>query len=220
METGDSAADKPVWHGLPEKEKCGETAVDFILDAVRKNPDVVILGMGCMTNLALAFLKDAESMRQVRIVAMGGAFFNTAPEWNIICDPEAASVVVEQSENLVMMGLDVTKFLKADQERLCRWRNRKSRTMDYYLKGVDIFREKTGFPVTLHDVLLVAYLIDPEVVGLKQGHFSVELAGRLTRGTMVDRSNYYEIDPQIEKNFRFAQTVDVKRFWDVMEQYF
>ena len=78
-----------------------------------------------MTNLALAFLKDAESMRQVRIVAMGGAFFNTAPEWNIICDPEAASVVVEQSENLVMMGLDVTKFLKADQERLCRWRNRK-----------------------------------------------------------------------------------------------
>ena len=92
--------------------------------------------------------------------------------------------------------------------------------MDYYLKGVHIFREKTGFPVTLHDVLLVAYLIDPEVVGLKQGHFSVELAGRLTRGTMVDRSNYYEIDPQIEKNFRFAQTVDVKRFWDVMEQYF
>lgn len=220
LETGDSAADKPVQHGLPEKEKCGETAVDFILDTVRKNPDVVILGMGCMTNLALAFLKDAESMRQVRIVAMGGAFFNTAPEWNIICDPEAASVVVEQSENLVMMGLDVTKFLKADQERLCGWRNRKSRTMDYYLKGVDIFREKTGFPVTLHDVLLVAYLIDPEVVGLKQGHFSVELAGRLTRGTMADRSNYYEIDPQIEKNFRFAQTVDVKRFWDVMEQYF
>ena len=92
--------------------------------------------------------------------------------------------------------------------------------MDYYLRGVDMFQKKTGYPITLHDVLLAAYLIDPRVVSLKRGHFSVELAGRLTRGTMVDRSNYYEIDPQVEKNFYFAEKVDLERFWDVMEQYF
>ena len=92
--------------------------------------------------------------------------------------------------------------------------------MEYYLRGVDMFRNKTGYPITLHDVLLVAYLIDPQVVTLKKGQFSVELAGRLTRGTMVDRSNYYEIDPQIEKNFRFAEKVDLERFFGVMDRYF
>lgn len=215
--------------GVSEEEKDGrregmlsaETAVDFILETVRREPGAVILEMGCMTNLALAFLRAPELMKKVQIVAMGGAFFNTAPEWNIVCDPEAASIVVEQSENLIMMGLDVTKYLKVSGERADKWRDRHSETMDYYLRGVGIFQEKTGYPMTLHDVLLAAYLIDPQVVSLKRGDFSVELAGRLTRGTMVDRTNYYEIDPQVPKNgLRYAETVDLDRFWSVMERYF
>lgn len=197
-----------------------ETAVDFILETVRKEPDVVILEMGSMTNLAQAFLREPQLMKRVQIIAMGGAFFSTAPEWNIICDPEAASIVVEQSENLTMMGLDVTKYLKVSPERVDQWRSRRSETMDYYLRGVGIFQERTGYPLTLHDVLLVAYLIDPQVVALKRGRYSVELAGRLTRGTMVDRSNYYEIDPPVKGNFRFAQEVDTARFWRVMDRYF
>ncbi len=228
LETFQNDTEKAFLH-IPPKEgkRCGEsiqpaaeTAVDFILETVEREPGVVILEMGCMTNLAQAFLREPERMKKVRILAMGGAFFNTAPEWNIICDPEAASIVLEQSENLVMMGLDVTKYLKVSSERVGRWRSRGSVTMDYYLRGVDMFQKKTGYPITLHDVLLAAYLIDPRVVSLKRGHFSVELAGRLTRGTMVDRSNYYEIDPQVEKNFYFAEKVDLERFWDVMEQYF
>ena len=127
---------------------------------------------------------------------------------------------MEQSENLVMMGLDVTKYLKVSPERVDEWRGRGSKTMEYYLRGVDMFRNKTGYPITLHDVLLVAYLIDPQVVTLKRGRFSVELAGNLTRGTMVDRTNYYEIDPPVQGNFRFAEEVDLERFWSVMERYF
>lgn len=201
-------------------EQCFETAVDFMLDTVRREPELVILEMGCMTNLALAFLREPERMKKVRIIAMGGAFFNTAPEWNIVCDPEAVSIVAEQADNLVMMGLDVTKYLKVSPERLEEWHGKGSETMDYYLRGIDIFQKKTGYPITLHDVLLVAYLIDPQVVTLKRGRFSVELAGNLTRGTMVDRTNYYEIDPPVQGNFRFAEEVDLERFWSVMERYF
>ncbi len=225
LDRAGGSREKQAGHVSPGEEKentegYSETAVDFILETVKREPELVILEMGCMTNLAKAFLREPERMKKVRILAMGGAFFSTAPEWNIICDPEAASVVVEQSENLVMMGLDVTKYLKVSPERVDEWRGRGSKTMEYYLRGVDMFRNKTGYPITLHDVLLVAYLIDPQVVTLKKGHFSVELAGRLTRGTMVDRSNYYEIDPQIEKNFRFAEKVDPERFFGVMDRYF
>lgn len=227
LETGEGDVEPPLQYELFEVEEgrgastnFQETAVEFILETVRKEPDVVILEMGCMTNLAQAFLREPERMRKVKILAMGGAFFSTAPEWNIVCDPEAASIVVEQSENLTMMGLDVTKYLKVSAERVDQWRDRRSKTMDYYLRGVAIFQGKTGYPITLHDVLLVAYLIDPEVVALKRGRYCVELAGRLTRGTMVDRSNYYEIEPQIQGNFRFAKEVDMTRFWNVMDRYF
>lgn len=226
LETAGSGGGEPLPQSRLEEERedsgiCApETAVDFILETVKKEPDLVMVEMGCMTNLAQAFLREPERMKNVRIIAMGGAFFSTAPEWNIVCDPEAAAIVAEQSENLTMMGLDVTKYLKVSGERLDEWRGRKSETMDYYLRGIEIFREKTGYPVTLHDVLLIAYLIDPGVVALRRGHFSVELAGRLTRGTMVDRSNYYEIDPQVERNFHYAAEVNPERFWSVMERYF
>ena len=159
-------------------------------------------------------------MREVRIIGMGGSFLNSSPEWNILCDPEAASIVMERSGRLIMMGLDVTKFLRMDEKRLKAWKDRKDKRMDYFLEGVRLFQEATGYPVTFHDVLLVAYLIDSRVVTLKKGHFAVELSGRLTRGTMVDMTNYYEINPEVETDFQFAQSVDLERFYRIVDTYF
>lgn len=195
-------------------------AEDFIIEKVKKDRNLIILAMGPMTNLAMAFLKDLEVMRNVSIIGMGGSFMNSRPEWNIACDPEAVCLVMEKSDNLIMMGLDVTRFLKIDQKRLESWKARGDNRMDYYLKGVERFRQATGFPITFHDVLLVAYLMDRRVVDLKKGHFAVELSGKLTRGTMVDMTNYYEITPEVEKNFCFAQSVDLERFYRIIDENF
>lgn len=207
----------PVKANMPEE--CGY-AEDFIIREVEKDPDLVILAMGAMTNLAMAFLKAPELMKDVRIIAMGGAFFNTSPEWNIVCDPEAAKTVLERSDHLVMMGLDVTKYLRIDEKRLAAWALRGCEKMNYYLRGVRIFQDTTGYPVTFHDVLLVAYLMDEKVVSLKRGDFTVELGGDLTRGTMVDLTSYYEIDPMVEKNFYFADSVDLNRFYRIIDEKF
>ena len=127
---------------------------------------------------------------------------------------------METCENLVMMGLDVTKYLKIGEDRLDAWRRRGDARMDYFLKGVDLFRKATGYPVTFHDVLLVAYLLDEQVVSLRKGNFTVELAGGLTRGTMVDQTNYYEVDPEVEGTFRFADQVDLERFFAILDERF
>lgn len=195
-------------------------ADDLILETLREDADVVILAMGAMTNLAVACIREPELMRRARIIGMGGSFLNSQPEWNIICDPEAARIVMETCENLVMMGLDVTKYLKIGEDRLEAWRARKDGRMDYFLKGVDLFVQATGYPVTFHDVLLVAYLLDEQVVSLKKGRFTVELGGTLTRGTMVDQTNYYEIDPKVEGSFRFADRVDLDRFFRILDERF
>ncbi len=195
-------------------------AEDLILQCVRDNPDLVILAMGAMTNLAMAFLREPELMRHVKILAMGGAFFDAKPEWNIACDPEAARLVMEQSENLIMMGLDVTKYLKITPQMLGSWKDRNDPVMDYFLEGVSLFQKTTGFPVTFHDVLLTACLLDPEVVSLQRGSYTVELSGSLTRGTLVSLSNYYEIDAPEEGRLLFASHVDTERFFQILEQYF
>lgn len=176
--------------------------------------------MGSMTNLAMAFLREPELMRHVKILAMGGAFFDAKPEWNIACDPEAARLVMEQSENLIMMGLDVTKYLRISPEMLDGWRKRKDPAMDYFLERVSLFQKATGFPVTFHDVLLVAYLLDPETVSLQRGDYTVELSGSMTRGTLVNLSNYYEIHSPKEGRLQFAVHVDTNRFFQILEQYF
>ena len=180
---GDSRTgfEEPIQYGLlkgrvePEEHSMVH-AEDFIIQKVKEDRNLIILAMGAMTNLAMAFLKEPALMREVRIIGMGGSFLNSSPEWNILCDPEAASIVMERSGRLIMMGLDVTKFL--------------------------------------------AYLIDSRVVTLKKGHFAVELSGRLTRGTMVDMTNYYEINPEVETDFQFAQSVDLERFYRIVDTYF
>lgn len=196
------------------------SAEDLILQCVRDNPDLVILAMGAMTNLAMAFLREPELMRHVKILAMGGAFFDAKPEWNIACDPEAARLVMEQSENLIMMGLDVTKYLRISPQMLESWKDRNDPVMDYFLEGVSLFQKTTGFPVTFHDVLLTAFLLDPEVVSLQRGSYTVELSGSLTRGTLVSLSNYYEIDAPEKGRLLFASHVDTERFFQILEQYF
>ena len=195
-------------------------AEDLIIQCVREHPDLVILAMGSMTNLAMAFLKEPELMKGVQIIGMGGTFMNSSPEWNILCDPEAASIVMERSGRLIMMGLDVTKYLRISPEMIDGWRKRKDPAMDYFLEGVSLFQKATGFPVTFHDVLLVAYLLDPETVSLQRGDYTVELSGSMTRGTLVSLSNYYEIHSPEEGRLQFAVHVDTNRFFQILEQYF
>lgn len=220
--------EEPIQYGLLERTKtgtdddaeAGQCAVDFILETLKERPDTVILAMGSMTNLAMACMKDPKIMEQAKIVVMGGAFLSSYPEWNIICDPEAADIVLRTCKNLICMGLDVTKYLGIDETRLEQWKMSGDPLLEYFLKGVAMFQKATGFPVTFHDVLLVAYLLDHQVVALKKGSFAVELAGRLTRGTMVDQSNYYEIDPRPEEGLLFATKVDTERFFCILDQYF
>ncbi len=223
IERAHSAGSEPIQYPVLKNRSdvlFDKSAEDLIIQCVREHPNLVILAMGAMTNLAMAFLREPELMRHVKILAMGGAFFDAKPEWNIACDPEAARLVMEQSENLIMMGLDVTKYLRISPQMLESWKDRNDPVMDYFLEGVSLFQKTTGFPVTFHDVLLTAFLLDPEVVSLQRGSYTVELSGSLTRGTLVSLSNYYEIDAPEKGRLLFASHVDTERFFQILEQYF
>lgn len=191
-------------------------AVDFIIQSVQKNSELIIVAMGAMTNLGLAFHRAPKIMKNVQIIAMGGMFTSSAPEWNMLCDPEAARIVMDFSESLTMFGLDVTKYCLIQDALLNQLFLSKSDRMMYYRQGIEIFKEKTGYPVTFHDVLLIAFLIDPTIVELKQSDFTIELSGASTRGAIVFKVNAYEIHSKTDKNFRYAVKMDEAKFKELI----
>lgn len=191
-------------------------AADFIIETIARDTEVCIVAMGPMTNLALAFLKAPGIMKNARIIGMGGAFLNSLPEWNIKCDPEAARIVTDYSNNLTLLGLDVTKFCKLTTEQLKSVSSMEDTRVRYLYKGMQKFMHETGYPITLHDVLIIAYLIDETVLSLKQGDFTVELRGELTRGTIVHKTNYYEIENESERLFHYAVGLDLEKFRNIV----
>ena len=95
---------------LPEKEY----AVDAILNSVKTYPnEIELVAIGPVTNIALAIMKDPDTMKKVKhIYTMGTAGFgrgNTTPvaEFNVYVDSEAYSVMLNSKIPITIIGFDV-----------------------------------------------------------------------------------------------------------------
>lgn len=214
---------EPIQYEILEKHRSEQIvkkcdAADFIIQKVKEHPDVTIVEMGCMTNLAIAFYREPEIMKNVKVLAMGGVFTNSSPEWNIKCDPEAAKIVMDYAGHLTMFGLEITKYcLIPDRmmEILCPIDNER---MQYYKKGIELFRKKTGYVYTFHDVLLMAYLLDKKIAQMERGDFTVELAGSRTRGSIVFNTNTYDLYTDVQKDFYYAKSMNKERLKELIKQ--
>lgn len=209
--------EEPIQYSIFRKEKTypelvEQDGADFIIQKVREYPNLTIVAIGAMTNLGIAFYREPELMKDVTVLAMGGVFTSSAPEWNIKCDPEAARLVTDYAEHLKMFGLDVTKYCGISDEVLTKLCPKGNERMEYFRYGVEMFCRRTGFSVTFHDVLVMAYLLDESVVEMKKSDFTIELSGGITRGAIVFNTNAYDIHVETEKDFSYATSVDVEKF--------
>lgn len=98
----------------PTKKKTTKHAVDFILEAIKSNPhQIEIVALGPVTNIALAILKEPETMKKVkRIWSMGTSGFgpgNTTPvaEFNVYVDAESYSILLNSKIPLTIIGFDL-----------------------------------------------------------------------------------------------------------------
>ena len=83
----------------PSRPLSDRHAADLFIEEARRRPgEITLVTCGPLTNLAVAMLREPELPTLLKgWVLMGGAYRhpgNTAPttEWNIHCDPEAASI--------------------------------------------------------------------------------------------------------------------------------
>jgi purine nucleosidase len=128
----------------PMSERHG---VDLILDEARRRPgEITLVTLGPLTNLALAVMREPALPRLLKAYAlMGGAYGvsgNTTPttEWNIHCDPEAATIVFRawsaaMAEDPTIprpmaLGLDVTEQARVLPDDIVRLARRAGSTPD------------------------------------------------------------------------------------------
>jgi purine nucleosidase len=223
---GDSGMDGPV---LPAPRRAVDRrhAVDLIVDTVMgaEPGEITLVPTGPLTNVAMAARKEPRIVPRVReVVMMGGGYHvgNRTPvaEFNVLADPEAAHVVLNEPWPVTMVGLDLTHQAVATpdvRERISALDTTAARfvgeLLDFY---GSTYRSTQGFlypPV--HDPCAVAYVVDPEVMTTRRAPLDVELHGALTTGMTVADLRGDEPGPH-ECLTQVAVTLDHTRFWDLV----
>ena len=168
--------------------------------------------------------RNPEFPKKIKqLIIMGGAKYtgNMSPvaEYNFWADPLAAKEVLNAGfQDAVMIGLDVTNkiALGADVRELLRIFNTKLSNFLYNVTrvGLDDNWNSRRKPVApMHDVLTVAYFIDPTILTLKKANIDV-LTDGIGRGQSIVDINGHWNDGRC--NAWYAAEVDVNKFYKLL----
>lgn len=200
----------------PHRPLDGTDAVGFIVDTCRRQEGTWLVGVGPLTNLALALRSAPDLAERIGgISVMGGGSFgnrSAVAEFNIWADPEAAAIVFDCGGPLVMAGLDVTHQLLATPPRIDLVRRTPGRLAATLAQLLEFFsatyiaRHDDVAGAAIHDPCAVLALTHPELFTRVARHVAVETAGTLTRGmTVIDERTLVERPPP---NCDMLTTVD------------
>lgn len=206
-------------------------AVEFLIDACRRNDDLTLVALGPLTNIAAMVALAPDVIGRVQeLVIMGGAHAigNLTPSsgFNTWADPEsAASVLSAGFGKVTMVPIDAThQALVTKQDCLALTQLRTpagegaatviGRRIAGHNEG-QLMAQLDSAPV--HDPLCIAYLIDPEIVTLRFIHVDIETRGELTLGrTVMDVSTRGKRPP----NCHVAFGADRQKFVDLLTKTF
>jgi purine nucleosidase/pyrimidine-specific ribonucleoside hydrolase len=175
-------------------------------EASRRGPDITVIALGPLTNLALALDRDAGALHAVRrIVVMGGAVDvpgNVTPEseFNIHVDPDAAARVMDAGLMIDLVPLDATRQAMLAQSHLERALADRAGPVASRIAAftAHAFARGEGL-MALHDPLAVGVAIDETFVEWEPARIRVGAGGETRRAPGTP-------------NCRVARVVDSERF--------
>lgn len=202
-----------------DKTEDAQSATEFLLQAVRDyGDDLVIIPTGPSTTIAQAMLADATFATNAHIVMMGGAL--TVPgnvsawaEANISQDPDATDYLFRHSQDVTMVGLDVTLRTLLTEKETARWRATGTAAgevfadmVDYYIRAYATTAPHLG-GCGLHDPLAVAVAADPSLVEVVETNMKTDTEGPTRGRTIADETRLSQ-----QPTAKVAVGVDNERF--------
>jgi inosine-uridine nucleoside N-ribohydrolase len=164
---------QPPYGGYPTTKPSQKTAVDFIVDQVKKNPnEITLFALGPGNNVTLAVKTHPEIIPLVKeVIYMGGAFDvpgNTTPaaEFNWWFDPEAAKYAVRTPfKRQTVVPLDIAErvyYTKKEYDRIVAGKETPLKKMFKDLHGPRFESDpaRTSF---VWDALTAAIFLDPSI---------------------------------------------------------
>lgn len=175
----------------------GRHACDAIAEHVRQGVGTIVT-TGPLTNLAMALRRHPDIASRIeRVVTLGGAWGlgnkTAAAEWNMLCDPEAASVVFGAGVPITLIPVDaaagagITDALIARVEAIPGTVGAFAGELLRSL--VSTFRPGLFGPdrMPLNDPVATLVAADAALARTVPARVDVELAGRFTYGrTVID----------------------------------
>jgi len=181
----------PDWGNFPEGQKLGRQfealspdarweeprhAVDFLIttarDFARRGEDLTIVTIGALTNLALALRLAPDIVPSIKIRAMGALWGRAQAEWNILCDPEAAALVLRSGVNITFVSFDVTEQVALSDEQNGQFFDSRGEGARYLGELIRLWQHR----VFLHDPLTVLTLFS-DLVEFEPMRLEVQLCG-------------------------------------------
>ncbi|MGN6030923.1 MAG: nucleoside hydrolase [Thermomicrobiales bacterium] len=170
-------------------------AVDFLVDHVLAHPgEIHLLAIGPLTNVAAAITREPRFAASLKHLTIMGGWFAVTPtssrgpaEHNIICDPEAAHIVLSSEAPMSLVPLDVTLRALIDQSGVEALR---AKGTPYHDAVAQQLADYPGFVARggntfLHDPLAAATLVRPEILHWTDLAVRVELNGTFTTAMTV-----------------------------------
>jgi inosine-uridine nucleoside N-ribohydrolase len=186
------------------------TSAEMIAETASHTAGLTIVTTGPLTNLALALgLRPSIAARIARIVMLGGAWGlgnkTAAAEWNVLCDPEAASIIFGIGIPLTLIPIDATAQVFIDDELIASVAavaGAAPRFAVELLRSLRATHRAGPFgpsDAPLNDPLALLVANAPTLARTIPARVDVELAGRFTYGrTVVDFSGKSDLAPNCE----------------------
>jgi len=215
--------------GFPFSSRCVEpefAPLALVRLANRAPGEISLVALGPLTNLAIAVKIDPELPKKFkRTVVMGGAYLAKGNSWipavefNFYVDPEAAYVVLNEWEEVILVPWETSiKYALTPDEVIKLGSYRSSRSEFFRKSTSNRFVEQISGPPALHesDSLAMMVAIEPDCIeGEEFRYAQIELGGLATRGSLVvDWYQLYKKPP----NARIVTGINQARFLNLLEQ--
>ena len=183
--------------GFASKKVENRSAVDFLTSTVMQSPgQVTILGLGPLTNIAMAMRMEPNFARNVKqLVIMGGAIASLADgggnhtpnaEFNFYVDPEAAQIVLRSGIPIVLSPLNVSrkaKFTKEWYDRIVAVDTPITRLVKDHLGPG--FAQQPGRVALMYDQVAAVTLVAPTLIKTVEMYVDVDINPNLNYGVSV-----------------------------------